>query len=75
MPEPGFTMERYGKLHETDRSFDIEYWQRLGHEAIFEASWQMVVDFYSGQEHLLNLDRSLEAFRPLNFHDNQHSST
>jgi hypothetical protein len=27
-----FTMERYGRLPDMDRSFDIEYWQRLAVE-------------------------------------------
>ena len=40
-----FVMERWGKLHETDRSFDIEYWQRQGPEAILEAAWEMVVAY------------------------------
>jgi hypothetical protein len=25
-----------------DRSFDIEFWQELGDEAIFSAAWEMV---------------------------------
>ena len=40
--DPPFVMERYGRLSEMDRSFDIAYWQRLGPAAIFEAAWQMV---------------------------------
>ena len=40
-------MERYGRLAEMDRSFDIAYWQRLGPTAIFDAAWQMVVDAHS----------------------------
>ena len=45
--DPPFVMERYGRLSEMDRSFDIAYWQRLGPAAIFEAAWQMVVDAHS----------------------------
>lgn len=26
-----------------DRTFDIEFWQELGDEAIFRAAWEMVV--------------------------------
>lgn len=37
-------MERFGKLHETDRSFDIAYWQKQGSAAIFAAAWDMVVE-------------------------------
>jgi hypothetical protein len=46
-PKPTFVMERYGRLKEMDRSFDIAYWQKLGPRAIFEAAWQMAVDFHS----------------------------
>jgi len=44
---PAFTMERYGRLTEMDRSFEIDYWQRLGPAAIFEAAWHMVVDAHA----------------------------
>ncbi len=37
MDEP-FVMERKGKLVDLDRSFDIEYWQRQGPDAIFSAA-------------------------------------
>lgn len=40
---PSFVTERYGRLADMDRSFDIAYW-RLGPAAIFEAAWQLVVD-------------------------------
>ena len=36
-------MERYGRLPDMDRSFDIEYWQRLGSQAIFEAGGHAVM--------------------------------
>jgi hypothetical protein len=58
-------MERYGRLKDMDRSFDVEYWQRLGPAAIFEAAWQMVVDVYSrrpGGLDELRLRRSIESF-------------
>lgn len=64
-PEPPFVMERYGRLKDMDRSFDVEYWQRLGPAAIFEAAWQMVVDVYSrrpGGLDELRLRRSIESF-------------
>lgn len=58
-----FVMERYGRLREMDRAFDIAYWQRLGPAAIFEAAWQMVVETHSqqpGGADELRLRRSLE---------------
>ena len=36
-------MARLTRLEEADRSFDIEFWQRLGDNAIFAAAWEMVV--------------------------------
>lgn len=62
---PEFTMERFGKLREMDRSFDVTYWQRLGPKAIFEAAWQMVVDAETQKGRLSDLafDRSVELFR------------
>jgi len=61
-----FVMERYGRLSELDRKFDIEYWQRLGPAAIFEAAWQMVVDAHSqrpGGVDALRLRRTVEHFQ------------
>ena len=49
-----------------DRSFDIEYWQRLGTEAIFEAAWQMAVDAHAhgaGGNDELRLRRTTEHFQ------------
>ena len=41
-----FTMVRYGRnIKDMDRSFDIEYWQRQGDAAIFNAAWELV-EFY-----------------------------
>ena len=47
-----------------DRSFDVEYWQRLGPEAIFEAAWQMVVDAHShdGSSAELHFEELLSIF-------------
>ena len=59
-------MERYGRLSELDRKFDIEYWQHLGAAAIFEDSWQMVVDAQSqrpGGLDALRLRRTIEHFQ------------
>jgi len=61
--KPAFTMERYGRMSEMDRSFDIEYWQRLGPAAIFEAAWQMVVDAHKQNGDELTLRRTVEAFQ------------
>ena len=59
-------MERYGRISEMNRSFDIAYWQRLGPAAIFEAAWQMVLDAHSrhhGGRDELRLRRTVESFQ------------
>jgi hypothetical protein len=54
-------MERYGRISEMDRRFDIEYWQRLGAEAIFEAAWQMAAEAHGhGGSNELRLRRTVE---------------
>ena len=40
---PRLVMERLVRVEDADRSFDIEFWQRQGDEAIFAAAWEMVV--------------------------------
>ena len=63
---PVFVMERYGRISGMDRSFDIEYWQRLGAEAIFEAAWQMAVNAHgrgAGGSDELRLRRTVEHFQ------------
>ena len=60
-----FVMERFGRLDEMDRSFDIEYWQRQGHAAIFRAAWELVELYWRthGRDpHELRLQRSVESF-------------
>jgi hypothetical protein len=60
-----FVMERFGKLQEMDRSFDIEYWQKQGDAAIFRAAWELV-EFYYRDRGLnpddLRLQRTVEHF-------------
>src|ERR1035438_3478255 len=65
-PRPEFVMERYGRISGMDRSFDIEYWQRLGAKAIFDAAWQMAVDAHArsaGGSDELRLRRTVEHFQ------------
>jgi hypothetical protein len=57
------TMERYGRLPDMDRSFDIAYWQRRGPAAIFEAAWKMVVDAHAVPPDDLRLRRTVENFQ------------
>ncbi len=57
-----FIMERIGKVSESDRSFDIEFWQRQGSTAIFAAAWEMVVEAYrfKNRESELTFQRTVE---------------
>jgi len=66
-PAP-FIMERVGKVSETDRRFDIEFWQRQGSSAIFAAAWQMVIDAYRWKgksDSELTFQRSVECVKSL----------
>lgn len=52
---------RIVRLQEDDRSFDQEFWQRQGVEAIFAAAWEMVRDYerLHGRTGDLRMDRSV----------------
>ena len=61
-----FTMMRYGKnIKEMDRSFDIEFWQRQGDTAIFNAAWELV-EFYLRSKGIneSRLQRNIVHFQP-----------
>ena len=63
-----FVMERVGKVSETNRDFDVEFWQRQGSTAIFAAAWEMVVDAYRWKkksESELAFQRSVECVKSL----------
>jgi hypothetical protein len=64
-PRVDFVMERFGRLKDADRSFDVEYWQRLGDSAIFRAAWELA-EFYHRDQGMskdeLRLQRSVESF-------------
>jgi hypothetical protein len=60
-------VERIGKVSESDRSFDVEFWQRQGSNAIFAAAWEMVEEAYrwkGGSESELEFQRSVERLKP-----------
>jgi hypothetical protein len=66
--QPPFKMERLVPLSQAGRAFDIEYWQRLGPQAILEAAWQMVLDAHcNGKDGAaeLRMDRTVEKFQRL----------
>jgi len=61
-----FVMERFGKIQDAGRSFNIEYWQRQGDAAIYRAAWELV-EFYHREQGMepdeLRLQRSIENFQ------------
>jgi hypothetical protein len=68
MGDRGEIMERVGKVSESNRAFDVEFWQRQGSTAIFAAAWQMVVDAYRWKKKSdaeLELQRSVEHIERL----------
>ena len=60
-----FKMERLVSLKEADRSFDIEYWQRLGPKARFDEAWKMVLAVHCPNGGELRLQRTVETLRRL----------
>ena len=61
-------MERWGKLEDMDRSFDIQYWQSQEASARLVAVWELAVTAYAikGQDiNALRLARHIESFQPL----------
>ena len=63
-----FVIERFGRIEDMDRSFDVEYWQRQGSEAIFRAAWELV-ELAHRQKGLnpddLRLQRTVGSFQRL----------
>ena len=65
---PTWIMERLGKVSESNRKFDVEFWQRQGSTAIFSAAWEMVVAAHRWKkksESELEFQRSVECIKRL----------
>ena len=61
-------MERLVPLKAADRSFDLEFWRRVGSARKFEIAWQMVLDYWKRQgksEDQLRFRRDVEVLKPL----------
>lgn len=59
-------VERYGKIEDMDRSFDLKFWQAQSPTARFDATWELVVHSVKvkGQDvRQLRLQRSVENFQ------------
>ena len=58
-------VERYAKLGDDD-NFDIDFWQKQGPVAIFEAAFSMVKDYLLLKENYADeprLQRTIETFQ------------
>jgi len=58
-------VERYGKLTELDRSFDLKFWQDQPPRARFLATWEMIIHAHKvkgGDVRQLRLQRSVRLF-------------
>ena len=57
--------ESYGRIGDDDGRFDIEFWQRQGAQAIFNAALDMVTDYLTirhGYADKPRLQRTVESF-------------
>ena len=63
--EPSVVMSRWVRLQDADRSLDIEFWQRMGPDAISKAAWELVEHAYEGKNVDLTLQRSVASLRKL----------
>jgi hypothetical protein len=65
--KPPRIMERLGKVSQSNRKFDVEFWQRQGSTAIFAAAWEMVVEAHRWKksESELAFQKSVEHIGPL----------
>ena len=57
--------ESYGRIGDDDDRFDIEFWQRQGAQAIFNAALDMVTDYLTirhGYADKPRLQRTVESF-------------
>ncbi len=59
-------VENFSRLENSDRSFDVAYWQNLGPEAIFNAAYDMIKDYLlikEGYAHEPKFQRTVESFQ------------
>ncbi len=58
--------EKYSRLGEDERAFDVEFWQAQGEAAIFDAVYQMLIDYLILKGRDVNesrLQRTVESFK------------
>ena len=60
--------EHYGRVVDSDRQFDIQFWQSQGDETIFEAAKQLILDailLKQGYADEPRLQKSIESFQKI----------
>jgi hypothetical protein len=60
-------MSRLVPIEKAGREFDVEFWQKLGPEAILRAAWEMVVtaEQLKSPDADLRLQRNVAVLKPL----------
>lgn len=64
--EPKKIMERFGRIEDLDRSFDLEFWQAQDASTRFAAACELAVTAHllKGRDaNLLRLQRHIESFQ------------
>jgi len=67
-PRRGNVFESYRKIGDDERQFDIAFWQKQGDQAIFDAAFDLVMDYLILREgHAVEprLQRTVESFQRL----------
>jgi len=67
-PSSPVIMERVGRVSESSRAFDVEFWQCQGSNAIFAAAWEMVVEAHQWKKKSdseLAFQRTVESLKSL----------
>jgi hypothetical protein len=57
--------EAYGRIDNDKDSFDIDFWQQQGEQAIFNAAFDMIMDYLIIRDGYVNkpgLQRTVESF-------------
>jgi hypothetical protein len=57
--------ESYGRIEDDKERFDIDFWQKQGEQAIFNAAFDMILDYLmlrDGHVDKARLQRTIESF-------------
>ena len=64
MQKRQLAMERFQRIEGSDRSFDMEYWQRQIPTARAQAMWELAESYHRSKgQREFQLQRSIEAFQ------------